>query len=112
MWLEKLVANLNDPSTYKVKGYKYETDLAIAALTVGKAVVGSKVEKNELEDIAYGAVQKFPIKISDLMHFFPPSKELGEEFKRLKNKWFISDLELDRDDLLSNLKNKALKKEP
>ncbi len=104
-WLNELLVNLEDSSSLKVKGYKYKLNLATAGLAVYSSDTTTKLDKNDLAKIEDGALKQFPIKPSDLLKHFPPSKELGEEFKRLKAIWFASDLEFDKRILLSNLKN-------
>ena len=58
-------------------------------------------------EINAGSSQSFPINNSDLLEYYSQSKALGDEFKRLKDLWFSSNLELDRHNLLTELKKKA-----
>ena len=103
-WLNKLLVSLKDHSSLKVKGYKYGMHVTLAGLALTKAKSFETFDQNDLDDIKQGAVRKFPVSASDLLDFFPPSKDLGDELKRLRHLWFSSDLELDRNALLSHLK--------
>ncbi len=102
-WLDKLLVNLKDSSSLRVKGYKYKMNLAIAALAVFKSDSVVRLRDEDLIDIKHGALQQFPLGASDLLEFLPPSKKLGDELRRLKDIWFGSELEYDRDDLLRDL---------
>ena len=104
-WLNELLINLNDPSSLRVKGYKYELYVAIAAYAVFQSDSCERLRDEDLAEIKYGAAQKFPLKTSDLLKCFMPSKELGNELNRLKDVWFASNLHYDRDDLLKELEN-------
>ena len=102
-WLNKLLLTLKDSSSLRVKGYKYEKNLAMAALAVFKSDSAVRLRDEDLAEIKYGAMQRFPLETSDLFEFFQPSKELGDELRRLKNIWFDSELEYDREDLIKDL---------
>ena len=106
-WIDKLLVNLKDSSSLRVKGYKYGENLAIVALALLKSDSGATIIREDLAEIKYGSLKRFPIKSLDLLKFFIPSKELGDELKRLKDIWFASDLELSREDLLDELKNNS-----
>tara|TARA_A100001011_G_scaffold263738_1_gene272350 strand:+ start:575 stop:1780 length:1206 start_codon:yes stop_codon:yes gene_type:complete len=103
-WLKKILVILRDHSSLKVKGYKYGMNLTLASLALSKANSSEKIENNDLANIKQGSVKKFPINASDLLEFFPPSRDLGVELKRLQCLWFASDLELGRNELLVKLK--------
>ena len=75
----------------------------MAALAVFKSDSAVRLRDEDLAEIKYGAEQRFPLEISDLLEFFQPSKELGNELRRLKNIWFDSELEYDREDLIKEL---------
>ncbi len=102
-WVSKVLISISDNSSPKVKGYKYGMNLALVSLALVNANSFEKFDQNDLADIKLGCSKKFPLSSSDLLEFFSPSKELGDELKRLKVLWFDSDLELDRNDLLANL---------
>ena len=102
-WLNKLLLTLKDSSSLRVKGYKYEKNLVMAALAVFKSDSAVRLRDEDLAEIKYGAMQRFPLETSDLLEFFQPSKELGDELRRLKNIWFDSELEYDREDLIKDL---------
>jgi hypothetical protein len=57
-----------------------------------------------LIEIKLGASKEFPLKTADFLKYFKPSKELGEEVKRLKDIWFKSNLGIKRKELLIELK--------
>ncbi len=103
-WLNKLLLICKDPSTLRVKGYKYKTNLVIAAVAVLKANSGAKLHKNEVAEIKDGSTRKFPVGMSDFVGLFLPSRELGDELKRLKDVWFASNLELSRNELIADLR--------
>lgn len=109
-WLNKLLVSLKDDSPLKVKGYKHGMDVTLAGLAIAKANSFEKFDQNDLADIKQGSVRKFPVNASDLLDFFPPSKDLGAELKRLRHLWFASDLELDRNDLLVHVKKQLRSK--
>ena len=102
-WLSQLLINFQDSSPLRVKGYKYEINVVIAALAIEKSNMGGRLIKRELEEIKFGSSKCFPVNISDLLKFFSPSKELGMELERLKDIWFVSNLEYDREYLLKEL---------
>ena len=102
-WLDKLLLILNDSSSLRVKGYKYKKNLVMAALAIFKSDSAVRLRDKDLAEIKYGSMQRFPLEISDLLEFFQPSKELGNELRRLKNIWFDSELEYDREDLIKEL---------
>ena len=99
-WLEQILINIQDPLSLRIKGYKYGVNLAITALAIFKSDSVSELSDHELAEINFGSSQQFPIKPKDLLKFFSPSKELGDELRRLKDIWFESNLELGRSDLM------------
>ncbi len=104
-YIDKLIIMLKDHSSLKVKGFKYGVSLTVTGLALAKASASKKFDVNDLIDIKSGSFKTFPINTSDLLEFFLPSKELGDELKRLRSLWFASNLELDRNQLLADLKN-------
>jgi hypothetical protein len=76
----------------------------IAAVAVLKANSGAKLHKNEVAEIKDGSIRKFPVRMSDFVGLFLPSRELGDELKRLKDVWFASNLELSRNELIADLR--------
>lgn len=102
-WLNELLTCLKDSSSLRVKGHKYGFNLATAALAISKSDLGMQSVEDDLSEIKYGSLKKFPIKIEDFLQLIPPSKELGDELRKLKDIWFASNLELDRPSLLAML---------
>jgi len=106
-WLDTLLVNLNDSSSLRVRSYKYGADLTISAYAIFKSHLSKTLDSKDLAEINAGSSQSFPINNSDLLEYYSQSKALGDEFKRLKDLWFSSNLELDRHNLLTELKKKA-----
>ncbi len=103
-WLDELLVSLGDNSSLRVKGYKYQTNIVKTSFIISQLEKVVTISNNDLAEIEFGSLQEFPIQISDLLNFFSPSKDLGDEFKRLQNMWFSSNLELTRAELLAELK--------
>ena len=109
-WLERLLNNLKDSSSLRVKGYKYKKELATVAFAILKSKSVTTLDKNDFAEIKLGSSRQFPVKSSDLIDCFCSSKELGDELKRLKEVWFASDLELSRNELIAESKKNRYQK--
>ena len=102
-WVKQILVITKDVSSLRVKGYKYKENLVLSALGIFMADSKSSLAQNDIAEIKFGASQKFPLDTSDFMKFFPPSKELGDQVKRVTKIWFDSDLAMSREELLAQL---------
>jgi poly(A) polymerase len=102
-WVRQILVIAKDVSSLRVKGYKYKENLALSALGIIMADSTSSLSQNDIAEIKFGASQKFPLDTSDFMKFFPPSKELGDQVKRVTKIWFDSELTMSREELLAQL---------
>lgn len=102
-WVKQILVITKDLSSLRVKGYKYKENLVLSAFGIFMADSTSSLAQNDIVEIKFGSCQKFPLETSDFMKFFPPSKELGDEVKRVTKIWFDSDLAMSREELLAKL---------
>ena len=102
-WVRQILVIAKDVSSLRVKGYKYKENLALSALGIIMADSTSSLSQNDIAEIKFGASQKFPLDTSDFMKFFSPSKELGDQVKRVTKIWFDSELTMSREELLAQL---------
>jgi hypothetical protein len=102
-YVNKILVITKDKSSLRVKGYKYKENPVLSALSVFIPGSTSFLEQNDIAEIKFGSLQRFPLYTSDFMRFFLPSKELGDEIQRIKKIWFDSELEKSREDLLAEL---------
>ena len=102
-WVNKILVITKDMSSLRVKGYKYKESPVLSALGVFLASSTGTLKQNDMAEIKFGSFQRFPLETSDFMKFFLPSKELGDEIKRVKKIWFNSELKMNREELLAEL---------
>ena len=103
-WIILVLLISKDSYSSRVKGFKYGKFATLSALAIFGKNLSQRLEKDSLIEIKLGASKEFPLKTADFLKYFKPSKELGEEVKRLKDIWFKSNLGIKRKELLIELK--------
>ena len=105
--IETILAASRDRAGPRIKGFKYGYNASVTALAIfAKNQLLS--DRYNIEQMLYGSKQKFPLNSDDFLKFIKPSKEFGDEIKRIKKIWFESNLEIGRNELLLELKRKKI----
>ena len=81
-------------------GYRLGAELGRDVLLVQAASVGAHVESFDLEQVRFGAKQKFPIEAADLMPGLT-GPDLGARMKELERVWIDSGFAMTRAQLLA-----------